>query len=426
MITKKEPAEIAWLESMDEAERAELSGLLTAYDTAIEQFQSDHTVVFPSDAERNRLFYGFLKRWGKARSKPGPCMHDGCTKVSIARSHTISLGSIRLIAENGHVVTPQFGENGLEVVPIGVHEASTFPAFCDEHELQFAAFEKKKKEMSESEHFRLQAFRTVCREIYTKRYHQRRIEAMLADYRRLREEFVIGRIKQAYTGNKPVNISALRFENDPLEMKCVELLDGIRTDLPELEKLYRGILDDLRADTDNVAMIVANFDMKLDVCLSGLGVINYIDNGLRKCALCFLGIIPEDGQTKIMIGATAEHDKILKMHTRDQSSPAVLEMLESWMVDGTDHWFMRPSAWAAITEARQRAICDRIFVELLSIADSVPFSILDGTRRHLIAYIERQLANGAIPPHKIAPTKEVLAREKAKIDYAPATAGDAA
>jgi hypothetical protein len=275
MINKKEPAEITWPESMGEAERAELRGLLTAYDEAIEQFQSDHTVIFRSDAERNRLFYAFLKRWAKAWSKPGPCMHDGCTKASIARSHTISLGSIRLIAENGHVVTPQFGENGLQVVPIGVHEASTFPAFCEEHELQFAAFEMK-KEMTESEHFRLQAFRTVCREIYTKRYHRQKTEAMLADYRRLRDEFVIGRIKQAYAGAKPVNFSGLRFENDPLEMKLVEALDSIRIDLPELEKLYRGILDDLRNDGKNVAMIVANFDMKLDVCLSGLGVMNYM------------------------------------------------------------------------------------------------------------------------------------------------------
>jgi hypothetical protein len=58
--------------------------------------------------------------------------------------------------------------------------------------------------------------------------------------------------------------------------------------------------------------------------------------------------------------------------------------------------------------------------------DSVPFSILDGARQHLIAYIESQLANGALRPHEIAPTQEVLARERAKINYVRATTDEAA
>lgn len=102
--TRKGPAEICWPEDISEERRLELRDLLTAYDDALADFETDHKVIFPSDAERNRLFFGFLNRWGNAWSKPGPCMFDGCTKRSIARSHTISLGtSIRLIAENDHV-----------------------------------------------------------------------------------------------------------------------------------------------------------------------------------------------------------------------------------------------------------------------------------------------------------------------------------
>ncbi len=62
-----------------------------------------------------------------------------------------------------------------------------------------------------------------------------------------------------------------------------------------------------------------------------------------------------------MIGATAEHKKIVQMHAQDKKLTAVLERLESAMVNGTDHWFMKPSRWAVIPEARQRAICNRIF-----------------------------------------------------------------
>ena len=82
--------------------------------------EKDHTVIFPSDAERNRRFYGLLKRWSNAWSRPGP----------------------------------RVGENGLQLVPMGLRQASTFPGFCEEHEAEFAAFETK-REMTEEAHFGL-------------------------------------------------------------------------------------------------------------------------------------------------------------------------------------------------------------------------------------------------------------------------------
>ena len=64
-------------------------------------------------------------------------MHDGCTKTSIARSHTIPLsGSLRLIAEDGHVLTPRVGESGLQLVHIGVRQGFNFPRLA--HEAEFA------------------------------------------------------------------------------------------------------------------------------------------------------------------------------------------------------------------------------------------------------------------------------------------------
>lgn len=414
MVDKKGPAEIDWPEDMNEATREELRDLLSAYDNALTEFDDDHTVIFPSDAERNRLFFEFLKRWGKAWSKPGPCMYDGCTKKSIARSHTISLGaSIRLISEDDHVLTPRFGDNGVELVRIGVREASTFPGFCEEHEAHFAPFEVKKA-MTDPGHFILQAFRTICREIYAKRYQRRQGEAMLAEYRRQREAFVIGRLKLSQTGTKPLDVSGIRFENDPMETKLVEMLNHAQVDLSELERLYRGILDDLQHDSENIAMIVADFDMQLAVCLSGCGVLKYMDQGASKRALCIFAIIPEAGRTKIIIGATADHENAIKLHFEAESSVAILEMLESWMIHGSDHWFITPSVWNDVPHARQRAICDRILDGNWSLADRVPFSVLDQPRRHIVSFIESQITSDAIPSEQIARVQQILAHQKVK------------
>src|SRR5262249_9512953 len=135
---------------------------------------------------------------------------------------------------------------------------------------------------------------------------------------------------------------------------------------------------------------------------------------------CFLAILPEAGQTKIMLGAAAEHKKMVRYQFRDTSSLAMLEMLESWMIHGGDHWFMTPSAWAAIPQARQRAICDRI-LEPLSLADRVPFSVLDGPRRQIVSFAESQLAKGAFLAGEVGPVKQTIAEQKAKLDYVPPT-----
>ncbi|AUW57873.1 hypothetical protein C1T17_06915 [Sphingobium sp. SCG-1] len=417
MADDDNPPEIHWPDEINGEKRAELRDALVAYDQALTDLEADAAAVFSSDGERNGVFHSFLKRWDRAWSKPGSCMHDGCSNLSIPRSHTISLGaSIRLIADNGHVQTPRYGAAGLDLVSVGVRDASTFPGFCTEHENLFSAFETQKT-MTEEQHFRLQAFRTICREIYSKRHQKQKADAMLAEHRLRRNEFVIARMQSARAA-PPLEVSGLAFENDEIENRLVRHLADIQSDLPELEALYEGILPEIRHGSDHLAMLVANFGIQLSVCLSGFGVLNYERDGEAKRGLCFLAIIPESGNTKIMIGAASEHSDAIDLHAQDQSSFSVLEMLESWMIHGTDHWFIAPSAWSAIPAARQRAICERI-MEPLSLADRSPFSILDDARRQIIALAEAQLAAGAIDATDRPAVERTLQEQRAKLDWMP-------
>jgi hypothetical protein len=68
-----------------------------------------------------------------------------------------------------------------------------------------------------------------------------------------------------------------------------------------------------------------------------MGVLNYIEKGVRKRALCLLAIIPEAGKTKIMRGSFSEHENALKHLLGDMTSPTVIAALESWMCHGSDH-----------------------------------------------------------------------------------------
>ncbi len=411
--------EIQWPAGFDASEQPGLQDIVLALDGALTALEADARAVFASDADRSAVYYGFQKRWGKAKSKPGPCMFDGCKKTSIARSHTISLGtSIRLIAEDNHVLTPRFGEGHLELVPEGIRNASTFPGFCATHETMFAGFESQKTIKSEQD-FRLQGFRTICREIHSKNHQVQRAEDMLSGYRRRREPFVRERILALPGMLEPPDLSALKFEHDARETKMVKFLADARADVQELQGLSASMLDEIQNGADAVATLAMDFNFQLPVCLSGFGVLNYKDGSTAssKRALCMVAILPEVGRTKLLLIAAREHATAIQRYAQGLGSFAVLEMLESWMVHGSDHWFISPSAWNRIPFARQHGILDRIAITHFSLGDLTPFSILDDARQTIIAHAEAELAAGKVNVANVTGVVQTLAAQKAKLNW---------
>lgn len=409
--------DIKWPENMASEQREAMHELLGSLDAAATALEGNTQVIFSSEQERKGKFYGAIAKWGRAWAKPGRCMYPGCTNKSIARSHTISLGtSIEQISEDGHVLTPKYGEGRIELIRIGKREASTFPGFCEEHELLFADFENQRS-LSVDRHFGLQVFRTLCREIYSKRQSQQKLTDMLADYRNLREAYLRRSIALPDgRAGEPVTINGITFENDAVEEQMIKLLELGSHDLAELDELYEGIIEDLRAGTSNVAINIEQIDFELPVCLSGLGVLNYRQEGTDNRCLCCIAILPESNGTKILLAVAAEHSSVAALHLHKQDSPAVLARLESWMLNGSDHWFIRPSSWATIPPARQHAICERIPVAG-DLIENPPFSILDSARRRIIAGLEDALNRHQFSPEDEPRAREVLAREQDKLDY---------
>ena len=415
MTNKTDEIEIEWPPDMSEKDRNEMRDILREFDGALRDFDSDQTVIYPSEADRLRLFFTGLKRWAKIWSRPGRCMYEGCTEKSIPRSHSIPMSaSIKLIAEAGHVLTPRLGENGVDMERIGIREASTFPGFCKRHESNFAEFETKKK-MSSDRHFLLQAFRTLCREIFRIRRQKERLESMLNEYRKLRREFIATRIQKAHHA-RPMEIRDITFDNDELETRAADAVESLSEDLPILKGLYRELFDDIQNGTNESSLIVGNFNLRVPVCLSGSGVLNYMQGDTTKRALCLLAIIPEVEETKVILGATKEHMNALASYFSDESSPGVLARMESWLCHGSDHWFMTPSEWHAIPEARKKVILERILEPSPSIAAPVEFSILDSARTHIVDLIEQALSSGDFPSGQFPAIIELLASEKMKLD----------
>ena len=141
-----------------------------------------------------------------------------------------------------------------------------------------------------------------------------------------------------------------------------------------------------------------------------------MQNGTTMHALCILAIIPEDQETKIILGAAKEHTNALASYCSDETSPNFLATMESWLCHGSDHWFMTPTEWHAIPETRQKVILARILAPDLTIAHPVDFSILDGPRMHIVKLIEQSLSNGDLPTASLPQIYQLLACEKDKLD----------
>lgn len=124
--------------------------------------------------EKAKLIESHVKRWKKIYRTP-ICLAQGKCDGVIGKSHTISEAmSLKYIAENEHVLVRQvnlFGQSEQQVLgfkKLSVHEALTFPGFCNRHDTDLFKSLDRSPFMATPEQLFMQAYRCDCREYYFK------------------------------------------------------------------------------------------------------------------------------------------------------------------------------------------------------------------------------------------------------------------
>ncbi len=138
----------------------ELDKVLDLYDS--EEFDSQKFINYSRTIKQT-----LLKSIGN-HNKSRECVFPNCTNKSIKKSHSIpKSSSLKIIASNGHLLTPYFDFNTkiplVTMQRIGVKKASAFPGFCEMHENIFKSFEIDGK-IDKPRKALLQIYRTLCRE----------------------------------------------------------------------------------------------------------------------------------------------------------------------------------------------------------------------------------------------------------------------
>lgn len=322
------------------------------------------------------------------------CEVDGCDEISIKKSHSIPKSSIlKNIASNGHLLVPQYDYTNSfprnKMTRIGVNNASVFPGFCIKHEGMFSSFEKDGK-FDNANKALLQTYRTLCRErIY------REIE--LEINQNIKEEYI-----------EKLNLEAQDYFrklllNYPYEIKVEKVdLKGVDSVIHSLNRLQEFLSSPLEKfklfekeifellnenyTNSNLILRVVNLDFHIPVAMCGFGEQVYLKNNLKKRTHILINIMPNKASTDVIcVGMEEDLDLIEKFLDFSFSNPLnALNLIESFMINGTDHWYINPDYWNNFSEEKQEKILYDILFSEDSFFDEYNFSIFDDIRIKVI------------------------------------------
>jgi len=338
-------------------------------------------------------YHNSLKKFRKSRK----CIFPDCTNKSISSSHTIQRSStLEFIAENQHILTPTWDINtgGFIMKAVSTRKASAFPGFCEQHEQIFFDYEREGK-ISTNRHVVLQVFRTICREIVIREIELENAKRLLAAYNELISEKGLAYVKQK-PGNellKKYNLKLRAFTVDQVNMQH-EYIKGVVERLQKelssfKEDFFRHSLNDINGVEDGLSHFIIWVDDIVPLCLAGSCNCHIEYKGLTQNVRAILNVIPITDQTIISISAQPKHEEFLNNYAGQflkMNGPLI--MVETWMVNGSFHWFITPSEWMSIPQERQDQILSDIRDDRYSIGHPYPRSIIDTVRQRMINLLE--------------------------------------
>ena len=388
-----------------------------AIDRAIEEFQNNEDLIYEN--EKDRLIFKFstqekLNNWEKNKK----CIVIGCEKKSIIRSHTIQKsGSIKSVSENGHVYTPVCNES-IEIImsKIGINNASTFPGYCSEHELLFKDFENN-KDIKNGNDLALQLYRTVCREIVITENIIKSTSTLIEEYIKFRDkkifELITEQLEFDFIKKNEISFKncSVKYEDSKLTASK-EMLKNKKKYLNDfLNNFHKAILRDLKSKKFNqIAYKAIDYNKAFPVALAGRGNFHIKSKTKSKNIEVILNVLPIENKTYIFIATLKKHTNELKKYMDCFVNPLeIANMIESWMIHGTDHWFITPSVWENIDSNYKSKIANKILDENYNIGNELEFSIFNNLKLESITLMEKnykELDNYLI---------ELLEKEKLKL-----------
>lgn len=361
-----------------------------AIDKFIDSVKEDETNLFDTDGHMIGYFnQGYCKLLKRIKNKR-TCIYPECQSQSIRFSHSIQrAGILEQISEEGHVYCPEIDTNkGLIIKKVGINEASTFPGYCEKHERFFAGIEHNKA-IATDDYLKWQVFRTICKEIVIKEIELNDAILALNAYNDLIAKEFVAFIRKEI-GNEIIreyNLDIKKFKAEGVNFRQKGMNWGINN-LKKLLRYYKSefLPRSLNEINNHEDTLLYHFKIevmeRLPVVLAGIGNFHIDNHDTKHNIKAILNVLTLNDKTIICATVLYKYRKYLEVYINEFMNRlnGPLIMVETWMVNGTDHWFITPSAWENIPKKRQDLILKDLFEDKFSLSAPYPNSIFDSVR----------------------------------------------
>lgn len=382
----------------------ELKIITEVLDEVMTKYEENSDYILEKDSDKKSFAYRFKGLFPQSRT----CIIPRCNNRSITNSHTIQKAhSLTMIAENHHVYSPLFNKKTgeLGVKRLGVNQASTFPGFCSKHEGFFHNFEKSKN-VDSDEAVALQIFRTIARELVVKESGLQKLVAMKERYLKFREkrilELFFAEVKKKIPKMKEFPKScSIDYDDEKLAImngEIAKLSSGIdffnsKFFIPLYESIFLN-------DHSKFPLYIYKIDSpnKIPICLAGRGTFHVKKNGIKHKIHAILNILPLVDKTMFYVSGELKNKEFIDYYVANFQRTALpgLNLAETWMVRGSDHWFIQPSVWDALDDDRKKQVLKDTLDVSFNIADNYKYSIFNSLRKEIINFHKDDYENADV------------------------------
>ncbi len=154
---------------------------------------------------------------------------------------------------------------------------------------------------------------------------------------------------------------------------------------------YDKIHDDLEQKTDEEHFCGVNIliQEQLPIALAGRG--NFKASASAddkpKTVELILNVLPTENETNVVIFSLKENEDYVNAYLNRfmRQDFGIINMIESWMVYGSDHWFLKPSIWEKMTLENQIEFRKEIMNTGSNIASNYKKTVFNTFKRERIA-----------------------------------------
>lgn len=328
-----------------------------------------------------QLYYKYINERAASRKKGKKCMYPNCKNKPI-KSHTIpEAKALKVISENNHILYPMLDESTTEykMKKDGTGQTSIFPGFCKKHEEIFKGFERTGNFKDDS--IVLQNFRVICRDLYFYKSIRRLFKENLNRYRNELIKYhndLIGRSNI----KKSLKLQTINDENTDHMEKSIELLNKEISDI--MTDFYNPFTEQEDFSITHVSAIILG---ELPVCFAGRSgfEVKNIENGEVQGFQVVLTVLPYNGQTFLTFTTKIEYqESFMAIISNYSSNIEMLSFIESWMIYGSDYWYIKPSYWENFVEAKKERILEDLKINNVYPVKKLEYSIFDDIRELII------------------------------------------